>query len=138
MKKRLSKKGSILIENVIFIVLNLVFLSILAIFLFSKTSNTALLEEKYTKQIALIIDSAKPGMQIMMDMKEAVDRAKKERGDKDFDKNKIVSINGNVVSVKLGDKGGYSYSFFNDVKIENSYINEKNYLVLFIQEKEET
>ena len=30
----------------------------------------------------------------------------------------IVSVRGNVVNVKLNDKSGYSYAFFNDVRLE--------------------
>ena len=52
-----SKRGNILTGNVIFIVLNLVFLGILVLFLFSKMGSAAVLEEKHAKQIALIIEA---------------------------------------------------------------------------------
>jgi hypothetical protein len=74
-------------------------------------------EEMYAKKIALIIDSAKPGMSISLNMKDAVDQAKKE----DYLNKKIVMINGNTVTVKLREKGGYSYSFFNDVDFDILY-----------------
>ena len=61
-----SNKANILTQNIIFIVLNLVFLSILVVFLFSKMGSAAILEEKYAKQIALILDSAEPGMIISL------------------------------------------------------------------------
>lgn len=99
-------------ENLIFIILNLVFLSILILFLFLKMGSAAVLEERYAKQIALIIDSAKPGMTINLDMEKAIEKAKKENWPVD----KIVTIQGNIVTVRLREKGGYSYSFFNDVK----------------------
>ena len=63
-----NKRGEILVENVIFIVLNLIFLTILILFLFSKMGSAAVLEEKYAKQIALIIDSSKPRMEIHLNM----------------------------------------------------------------------
>ena len=111
MRKLINKKGNILTQNIIFIILNLVFLSILVIFLFSKTGAAAVLEEKYAKQIALILDSAEPGMTISLDMKNAIKIANKEN----IDINKIVSVQNNIVTVKLREKGGYDYSFFNDI-----------------------
>jgi hypothetical protein len=111
MRRIISKKGNILTENIIFIILNLVFLSILIIFLFSKMGGAAVLEEKYAKQIALILDSAEPGMTIYLNMEDAIKIAKKENRDLD----NVISIQNNVVSVQLREKGGYSYSFFNDV-----------------------
>ena len=111
MRRLINKKGNILTQNIIFIVLNLVFLSILIIFLFSKMGTAAILEEKYAKQIALILDSAEPGMTIHLNMGDAIKIAKKENRDL----NNIISIQNNVVNVQLREKGSYSYSFFNDI-----------------------
>ncbi len=109
--RRISKKGNILTENIIFIVLNLIFLTILILFLFSKMGGGAVLEEKYSKQIALLLDSAKPGMIIHLNMEDAIEEAEKELGKI----SELVVINGNIVTVRLGEGSGYSYSFFNDV-----------------------
>ncbi len=111
MRSMINKKGNILTENIIFIILNLVFLSILIIFLFSKMSTAAIIEEKYAKQIALILDSAEQRMTIHLNMEDAIKIAKKENRDL----NNIISIQDNVVKVQLREKGGYSYSFFNDL-----------------------
>ena len=78
MIKRRNKKANILTENIIFIILNLVFLTILLLFLFSKMQSVAVLEEQYAKQIALIIDSSKPEMDIRLNMEKAFN--KKEEG----------------------------------------------------------
>jgi hypothetical protein len=82
-------------------------------------NDVAALEEKYAKQIALIIDSAKPGMKIVLNMKDAVEEANNEgwKGD-------IINIHNNIVTVKLREKGGYSYSFFNnvDVNVGENYV----------------
>ena len=107
-----KKRGQILVENIIFIILNLVFLTILILFISSKSGGEAVLEEKYSKQIALIIDSAKPGMIIHLNMENAIKKAKNNG----FKEN-IVSISGNTVTVKLREKGEYPYSFFNDVGV---------------------
>ena len=127
----MKKRGTVLVENIIFIVLNLLFLTILIMFLASKVGGAAVLEEKYAKQIALIIDSAKPGMEIHLNMEDAIEKANDEGWEK------IVSIDGNIVTVQLREKGGYSYSFFNDVDAGSPYIdttNNKEY-VFIIGEK---
>jgi len=127
MRGIINKKGNILTENIIFIILNLVFLSILIIFLFSKMGAAAVLEEKYAKQIALILDSAEPVMIISINMEDAIKIAKKENRDL----NNIVSIQNNVLHVQLREKGGYSYSFFNDID-PSIYLNTssiKEYII---------
>jgi len=117
-KRKLSRKGNILTENIIFIVLNLTFIIILMLFLFSKTGETSVLEEKYTKQIALLIDSAEPGMTIDLNMEDAI----KAAGEENFPVNEIVRVNGNVVTVRLKeDSEGYSYSFFNDIDVRANF-----------------
>lgn len=127
MRRIISKKGNILTENIIFIILNLVFLSILIIFLFSKMGGAAVLEEKYAKQISLILDSAEPVMIISINMEDAIKIANKENRDL----NNIISIQDNVVKVQLREKGGYSYSFFNDID-PSIYLNKssiKEYII---------
>jgi hypothetical protein len=125
-----NKRGNILTENIIFIVLNLVFIAILMIFLFSKIETAAVLEEKYSKQIALAIDAAEPAMTIHLNMEDAIGAAEKEN----LPIEEIVRINKNVVTVRLREKGGYSYSFFNDVNvIPNPDAGKKEYY--FVIEK---
>ena len=68
------------------------------------------MEEELAKQVALIIDSSKPGTIVKINVEDALSKAKKEN----YQRN-IISITGNTVTVKLREKGGYSYSFFNDV-----------------------
>jgi len=63
----------------------------------------------------LAIDAAKPGMEITLNMKKAVTKSKIKDG-------KIVFIQDNIVTVKLNeDSKGYSYSFFNDVRLSIDY-----------------
>src|SRR3989344_9126361 len=100
----MNRKGTILLENIIFIILNLVFLTILIIFVFSKMGSTAVLEERYAKQIALMIDAAKPEMEIHLNVEDALEKAKDENYD-----GEIIQINENVVRVQLREKGGYEY-----------------------------
>jgi len=112
-----DKRGNILTENIIFIVLNITFIAILMIFLFSKTSSAAVLEEKYAKQIALVIDASEPGMTIHLNMEDAINIAAANG----IPPAAIVKINGNIVTVKLRDNGGYGYSFFNNVNLNPNF-----------------
>ena len=121
----MKKRGQILVENIIFIVLNLIFLTILILFIYSKSGAEAVLEEKYAKQIALLIDSAKPEMEIHLNMEDAIKKSERNNWGKD----KIVSISGNTVTVKLREKGGNSYSFFNDIAV-SAFPDEEKYIFL--------
>lgn len=139
MNKIRGRRGDILTGDVIFLVLNLIFLAILILFVVTKTNDAAIMEEKYAKQIALIIDSSKPAMRINLNMEDAIKKAVDNNQDIGAGLLQIVQINGNVVTVKLEEKGGYSYSFFNDVNV-SAYLdtlNGKEY-VLIINEKDST
>ncbi|MAH03667.1 hypothetical protein CMI39_02675 [Candidatus Pacearchaeota archaeon] len=126
-----EKRANILVENIIFIVLNLIFLTILVLFLFSKVGDAAVLEEKYAKQIALIIDSAKPGMEIHLNMEKAIKIADKEG----WSKRDVISIQDNLIIVKLRENGGYSYSYFNNVDIDDIYLDTEREPEIFYRIK---
>ncbi len=132
----MGKKGTILIENIVFIILNLIFLAVLVLFLARQGSGAILLEQVYSKEIAMIADSAKPIMMIKIDMSKGKDIAEKNG----IDFNDIVKIDGNIVKVQLTESGGYTYSFFNDVAVvPHAETDDKNeytgMYVLTINEK---
>jgi len=120
----MEKRGVLLVENIIFIVLNIVFLTILILFLLKQGSGAIVLEQSYAKNIALLIDSAKPVMEIHLNMEKAIKVAEKNNIEPD----EIVKIHNNIVIVKLTEKGGYSYSFFNDVDATAYPLNEEDYV----------
>jgi len=127
MDKR-DKRGALIAENIVFIVLNFVFLTILVLFIYSQAGGAILLEESYAKNIALVIDSANPGrhgMDIYLDMEKAVKKAEKS----EFPLEDIVKIDKNVVTVKTTIESGYSYSFFNDVDVKVNFdkINNRGF-----------
>jgi hypothetical protein len=119
-----NKKGDLLIGNIIFIVLNLIFLSILMLFLLRQGSGAIVLEQSYAKQIALLIDSSKPVMEIQLNMDKAAKLAEKNN----IPFKDVVKIRDNLVIVKLSEKGGYSYSFFNDVDVTAYPLNIEDYV----------
>ena len=125
----MNKRGEILVENLIFIILNLAFVVIIVLFLLKQGSGAAALENSYSKQIALMLDSAKPDAIIKLnleDLKEVSDKNK-------FDFKEIVKIDNNLVVVKLSEKGGQTYSFFNDISV-NCY-PDKEFYVFTISKK---
>lgn len=127
-----NKKANILTENIIFIILNLVFLTILVFFLLTKIGGVAVLEEKYSKEIALLIDSSEKGMEIHLNMEDAIDKAKGEKRNL----GEVILIKDNVVTVQLGDKVGHSYSFFNDVSVNVIDNTNKGEYVFVVSENE--
>ena len=125
----MNKRGDdLLLENIIFIILIMIFLAILVTFIVTKSGSAAVLEQKYAKEIALVLDSARPGMVITINMVDAISVAQKNLGKNNI--NNIVTISGNIVTVKLRDPGGYSYSFFNNITFDgqtsNYYLDKPN------------
>jgi len=130
----MKKRANILTENIIFIILNLAFLTILFLFVFSKMGAAAILEEKYAKQIALLIDASEPGMKLELEINDMI----KEK-EKKFPEENIVTIHKNIVTVKIREKGGYSYSYFNDINVTLDIGENKKstFLFLTLSEKNE-
>jgi hypothetical protein len=108
-----NRRGELLIENIVFMILNLAFLSILILFLVNQGGSASLYEEAYSKQIALLLDSAKPGMIMKINFEKGMKIADKAG----FFLNDTVVIDNelNKVHVKFSDSGGKEYHFFNDV-----------------------
>ena len=117
----INRKGQILIESVIFIILNVTFLVILVLFLVKQGNGAVLMEDGYSKQIALLIDSAPPGTIILVNLEEGL-TISKEKG---IPFENVVKIKGNQVLVNLTGRGGKEYSFFNNVSV-NNYIDKIN------------
>ncbi|MCL5018225.1 MAG: hypothetical protein M1416_00450 [Candidatus Pacearchaeota archaeon] len=127
-----NRSGVLLVENIIFLILNILFISILMLFLFRQGSGAIVLEQSYAKNIALLIDSSKPVTEMILNMKEGFVLAEKNG----LQREDIVKIDSdrNIVTVRLSEKGGYEYSFFNDVDVtaypdifpENNYVIKIN------------
>jgi len=114
MNLKRCKRGNILSENIIFIVLNLIFLAILFLFVFSKMGSAALLEEKYAKEIALLIDSTADNSALKLDVTEAYEIAKKNN----IPKEEMIVISDKEVILKLSGEKGYAYPYFHKVSID--------------------
>ncbi len=116
----MNKRGELLVENIIFLVLNLLYLTILVLFLLKQGGGAVVLEDSYSKNIAILIDSAKPNMLMELNLKEL-----KSVSDKNgIPFSDIIKIKDNYVTVKLSDKGGTKYHFFNYINV-TAYPEEK-------------
>lgn len=134
-----NKKANILTENVIFIILNLVFFSVMILFIYLQSSSVHINEEEVAKQIALLIDTSKPKTEISINLKDFFDKAKKQG----IDKEKTIEIDTikNLVTVRGSEDSFYEYGFFND-EIEVHIIqtqkdSDKDFLTLEITKKGE-
>jgi hypothetical protein len=111
-----NKNGSeILIGNVVYIVIVILFFATMFGFVIKQSSNVHSYEEINAKKIALVIDSLNQGSEAVIDVQDAL---KVNQGISE-----PISINGNSVVVKLSQRTSYSYSFFNANKVELN-INE--------------
>ncbi|MDP3026934.1 MAG: hypothetical protein Q8N63_04445 [Nanoarchaeota archaeon] len=125
----MNKKADILHEHVIFIVLNVVFFSIMLLFIYIQGSSVHLTEEETAKQIALLIDAVKPGTTIEINLKDLFAKAEKEGISKE---NSIkIDNDKNLVIVQGSKKSFYEYSYFNDINV--GYNIKGDYLVLIIK-----
>ncbi len=126
-----NKKAEILHENVIFIILNVVFFSIMLIFIYLQGSSVHLDEEETAKQIALLIDASRPGTILEINLEDLFLEADKE----EISKENVVEIDEekNLVIVRASEDSFYEYSYFNDVYVLDSI--KDNSLVLEVRKK---
>ena len=92
----MNKRGNVPLEEVIFVLVNLVFFSMLFFFVYNTSHSIFLTERLYAKEIALSIDSAKPGTQINIDISDLYKVASKNNFDINnafyFKDNKIIQF----------------------------------------------
>ncbi len=118
-----KKKGNILWEQVVFILIIAGFAFIIMTFVTRFGSQAAIREEIYAKQIAVAIDKAKPGTGLVIDISEIIESANKNKFGGDFVR--IDNENKKVV-VRVTTGKGYSFGFFNDNQIAwNINLEEK-------------
>ncbi|MDD5191842.1 MAG: hypothetical protein PHH54_04170 [Candidatus Nanoarchaeia archaeon] len=123
---RKNKKAELLQENVIFIVLNVAFFSIMILFLYLQSSSIHIKEEETAKQIALLIDASKPGSEIELNLENFFEKIK-------INKERSITIdnNKNIVVVRGTENSLYEYSYFNEVNVE--YNLKENKLILIVK-----
>ena len=126
----MNKGGSVNLVWILVIMLiaNAVVFAVLTAFVMTKSSDSTIIEQAYAKQIGLLVNCAKPGTTVEVDILELYRAAEKNK----FNFDSIVFIN-NVdkeVKVQLNDGKGYVYSYFNDVFID-WHLDEVNRNLVF-------
>lgn len=116
-----NKKG-ILMGNVIFIILNIVFFALLFYFVMDNASGTGMKQKVLAKEIASFIDAAEPGTFIELNIGDYKSIA---------DNNKIknfIQIGNGQVKVVLRAGNGYTASYFSNNKLDVKY--DTNFIVM--------
>jgi len=116
------KKAEILQEQVIFIILNIVFFGILLGFIYFQTDYNV----DVSKKIALIIDQARPNTNIEIDLTDFFEKVEKQGINK---KDSIIIDNENNL-VKINLDKVYDYHFFNDIDVSYNIDITNNKLIL--------
>ena len=132
MRRVLDKKASVdvTLPVVIFLLLNIVFATILIAFVNKTLSGAAIYEEVYAKKVGLLIDEAIPNTTIYLNVSKAVEVAK-NNGIVDGKKlkNELITFDraNNLITVKLGNLPGYEYTYFSNYTLSDPIINVNQY-----------
>ena len=124
----LGKRGIHLVgEEIVFYILNAVFFIVLLVFIFNSVHGRPVYEQAYAKQVAFLIDQAKPGTEIILDVSDIcneykiplinIDYVKRTYTKPILDAFKVDDSSKKVI-VKFGTMGGYGMPYFSNVKIE--------------------
>ena len=124
----MNKKG-VIVEEVIYVLLNIMFFGIMLFFIISQTNGKPVLEQAYAKEIAMLIDEASPRMTIFLEMQDAIEKAEGKGIERIIQEEKLVQIvkideKEKKVFVKLGGNRGYSFRYFNSAKISCNADNQ--------------
>ena len=113
----MNKKGADTVTyHVIFIILNLTFILIMlgAIYLTGGGGEEGFKNQVLARNIALMIDSAKPGTEITLSLAEHQLRAKEEGFEGDIVK---IDTDGKRVIVQTNPNAGTSFSYFSNAEV---------------------
>lgn len=128
MKKVVKDKRGIefLSYPLIFIILNIVFFAALFIFVARAGAGVSVKEQVYAKQIVLVIDQAKPGTTLEIDISKLYEIAENNKYngkpiDFNYKENKVI--------VRFASGGGYSYKYFTELHSGSIVLDETNKLL---------
>jgi len=111
-----AKFGDIVIDNVIYLVLLIIFFVGMLAFANSKANGASVWEDYYAKEISKVIDSSSSGDNFVIDVHKATEIAKKNKLDS-FEE--IFSFDNfkNEVCVKLSRGRASCYNYLNEVNV---------------------
>ena len=108
--KRGESNNELLFPILIFLVLNLIFFVSMGLFVYRASSSALIFEQAYSKQVGLLIDGIKPGMEININFSNGFLVSDKNN----FPRSKTLFINDNKreIVVRFSDGQGYSYNYY--------------------------
>lgn len=104
--------------NVLFILLNIAFFAMVIYFVHDAASGAGMKEKILAKEVALMINAARPGTEIEIDI-SAYEEIAKKNNIKNF-----IEIGNDNVTVTLSGKG-FVYPYFSKNKVECKYGKEQ-------------
>ncbi|MEM4271863.1 MAG: hypothetical protein QXD13_02140 [Candidatus Pacearchaeota archaeon] len=118
--KKIGKKGKFgdtLMNNLTYMIVLIVFFAGMMLFIQTKMNGAGVWEDFYAKEIAKVINAAKPGDYVTLDVRSATKIAAKNK----IGFEEIFSFDNDKsdVCVKLSAGGRSCYSYFNQVNIES-------------------
>jgi len=108
-----KKAEELVTEQVIFIILNILFFVCVIFFIYRVSSGTSVTEEFYAKKIALIIDSMQYGTEVRFDVSELYSKASSNEYNGELI---TFDLNKKIVKVKLSKNSGYEFYYFSPLK----------------------
>ena len=108
--------GGFMNSAITFLILNLFITTLFLGFLVRAGSGDSVYEQKYAKQISLIIDNSLPNTTFIFDAEDIAVFAKKNK----LNPAEIINFNDGFVTVKLSSGKGYSFPYFSDYEIERA------------------
>lgn len=125
----LQKRGQISMEVVVFLILNILAFSIGFFFIGDALDGVAFYERAYAKELAFLIDTARPGTDISLDFSKGLKIAS-EQGVRGEALDNLVIINNETgeIIVWLGGKGSKSFRHFSDYHLVG-YFQEESYII---------
>ncbi len=112
-----AKFGDVLMNNIAYLLVLIIFFVGMMVFLQTKMNGAAVWEDFYAKEIAKMINAAKPGDIIIMDVRPATKIAAENKIG--FEKIFNFDDSKNEACVKLSAGRGSCFSYFNNVNIRN-------------------
>lgn len=126
-----------MLDIIIYFILLAVIIGTTFLYVSQSGSGAQRLEDIYAKEIALLVDSSKPGSEIYLDVTEATKMAARDK----LPVESLFSFEDNNVNVRLRNGFGVSYPYFSNVDLEGSIElasgkeNAEDILHLVVKEK---
>jgi hypothetical protein len=118
-----KKATNFITGTVMFIIINILFFSIIFLYVSNIGSKTNSLEQIYSKKIALVIDNLERNTEINISILEITSEAEKN---KFYGEILSFDCDKGIVTVYASPGGGYSYYFFTKINQEDITLDREN------------